>query len=586
MKKITILLLFLVLTVGNAQQREQTIKGIISDGVSPIQAVNISVSGTDIGTTSDKNGGYEIKAQPSDVLEFSYVGMHTIKIIVEDVTTRLNIKLYPKFEKLDEVVVRVSKRKTQRDLAIDYAIDKSIVNTSFGYISREATAYRIGVIDGSELNNAAVDILSAIAGKLPGMRIRSYQNPRTQFTERALFMGAGGSLPAVFEVDGILYADLIPTWLDINNIERIGVLPGLQATWRFGFIAAGGVVFVNTKNGAHGAKEEGGLPYDRAKLRNNVFDEDVLGATSLLQANPIYLRELHSATTISEAENVYKQNRLKYENSPYFFIDSYAFFMEKAHHKFAKEIADKAIKKAEPNPMLLKAWVYYFEAHGELIAANEIYEKIFILRPSYIQSYRDLAKSYREVGNFKKSASMYARYQYLRDKEFLTVADSAHINTIIERESDNLVALEGDKVLDGSNSFKRVEKFTEFDGTRLVFEWNDSEAEFDLQFVNPQKRFHNWEHTTLANADRIFDEKTNGYSTQEFLMDGSLTGKWQVNVKYQGNKRLGPSYLKATIYHNYGRTSQRKEVKVFRLGLKNVNQKLFELFNSSSISSN
>ena len=87
-----------------------------------------------------------------------------------------------------------------------------------------------------------------------------------------------------------------------------------------------------------------------------------------------------------------------------------------------------------------------------------------------------------------------------------------------------------------------------------------------------------------TNAERINDEKINGYATQEFIMDGSLPGKWQVNVNYKGNKRLASTYLKATMYYNYGRPAQRMEVKVFRLGLKNVNHKLFELYNSSKIS--
>ena len=75
-----------------------------------------------------------------------------------------------------------------------------------------------------------------------------------------------------------------------------------------------------------------------------------------------------------------------------------------------------------------------------------------------------------------------------------------------------------------------------------------------------------------------------GYSCEEFLVDGSLPGRWQVNVDYKGNKKLEPTYLKVTSYYNYGTTSQRKEVQVYRLGLRNVNQKLFQLNNSSLIS--
>ena len=155
--------------------------------------------------------------------------------------------------------------------------------------------------------------------------------------------------------------------------------------------------------------------------------------------------------------------------------------------------------------------------------------------------------------------------------------------SIIQRDSENLLAIEGDKVMDGGKTGKRLAKYADFKGTRLLFEWNDSEAEFELQFVNPEKHYYTWKHTYEANATRIMNEKLNGYSSEEFLVDGSLAGKWQVNVNYKGNKKLEPTYLKVTTYFNYGKTSQRKEVNVYRMSLKNVNQRLFDIMNAGSI---
>ena len=82
------------------------------------------------------------------------------------------------------------------------------------------------------------------------------------------------------------------------------------------------------------------------------------------------------------------------------------------------------------------------------------------------------------------------------------------------------------------------------------------------------------------------DEKLKGYSSEEFLIDGSLAGKWQVNVNYQGNKKLEPTYLKVTTYFNYGLSSQRKAVNVYRLSLKEKNYKLFDLVNAGNINTN
>lgn len=81
------------------------------------------------------------------------------------------------------------------------------------------------------------------------------------------------------------------------------------------------------------------------------------------------------------------------------------------------------------------------------------------------------------------------------------------------------------------------------------------------------------------------NEKNLGYNIKEYLIDGSLPGLWKVNINYKGNKSLTPSYLKATIYTDYGTPNQKMDIKVFRLGLKNVYQELFKI-NAPSVVSN
>jgi len=220
----------------------------------------------------------------------------------------------------------------------------------------------------------------------------------------------------------------------------------------------------------------------------------------------------------------------------------------------------------------------------DLKSANELYKQIFKLRPDHIQSYRDLAESYREIGDVKKAATMYARHNDLIEKGIIA-SDTMGIQMLMERESDNLLGLHGDEIV-SNTKLQRSKKFMDFKGARLLFEWNDSEAEFDLKFINPLNHFYTWEHTSDANNERIWDEKTKGYSCQEFLMDGSLPGQWQVNMNYKGNKTFEPSYLKVTIFNHYGADIQGKTIKVFRLSHKNSEQKLFTMSNMGKLVSN
>jgi uncharacterized protein YfaP (DUF2135 family) len=120
----------------------------------------------------------------------------------------------------------------------------------------------------------------------------------------------------------------------------------------------------------------------------------------------------------------------------------------------------------------------------------------------------------------------------------------------------------------------------------MVFEWNDGEAEFDLQFVNPENQYHIWKHTNASDPEGIMKEKEIGFNSEEFLIDSSLPGTWEVNVRYYGNKSLTSTYLKVSIYDNYGSRSQRKEVRVFKLSLKDVNQRLFTLTKGATVALN
>ncbi len=129
------------------------------------------------GIQTDKNGKYEIEARPRDVLVFSYVGMHDVVIIVEDVTSILNINMVPRVEELDEVIVSQQKKKGQEGLQLDYAVNKNIVRTTYGFIDAENTGYSMTTIDGDDLNSGAIDILSALQGKIPSLSIESINSP-------------------------------------------------------------------------------------------------------------------------------------------------------------------------------------------------------------------------------------------------------------------------------------------------------------------------------------------------------------------------------------------------------------------------
>ncbi len=586
MKRLLFTLATLIfITSTYAQENLKTIKGKITYLEGPVANADIKVSGTEMILKSNTDGSYEVQAYQGDIITFSYPSLRDMEIVVEDVTRILNITMSPEINELDEVVVQASKRRSQNDLREDYAINKNIIRTAFGYLDAERSAGKIRILNEDEINAVSLCVLDMMRSRFPGIIVSGDCNKGGEvYSARGLRPG-----PMIWDVDGQIIANQgpftpsAPIWIDVRNIKRVAVMNSLANTVSYGNLGAPGVIVINTIGGIVGS--ESGKFLDRARLRNNIFKDDALSQSDLSKNEPTYLLDYKSSTSIDTAKSVYENNLKKYFNSPHFLIDSYAYFLNKGEEKFATDILSKNLPLVDKNAVYLKALAYYTEANGDLNKAKDLYEQVFILRPNYVQSYRDLAESYRSVKKYKKAASMYARYNYLVAESFLP-SDSLGLGAIIDRDSENLMALEGDKVMEGGKVQTRLAKYTEFDGTRMLFEWNDSEAEFELQFVNPEKHYHTWKHTWVANENRIRDEKLKGYSSEEFLIDASLAGNWQVNINYKGNKKLEPTYLKVTTYFNYGLNSQRKEVNVYRLSLKDTNHKLFDLMNSGSVRSN
>lgn len=219
---------------------------------------------------------------------------------------------------------------------------------------------------------------------------------------------------------------------------------------------------------------------------------------------------------------------------------------------------------------MLKAAAYLFEERGNIEKAEDIYTNILELRPGYAQSYRDLAGIRTIAGEKRKALGLYGRYIRKSRIDTLEVPLTG-IDSIVSTEVNNLVFLDSVKATRKTDN-KTLQ--TVYWPVRILVEWNNSEAEFDLQFVNPENRFFIWSHTKEDNAERISEEKIKGYSSEQFLIDKSIAGEWKVNLKYFGNKSYDPTYFKISVYNEYGMPTQSRRIEVFKASEKNVNRYL------------
>ncbi len=575
MKNLLPAFLFLLFSQVYSQETLKTISGVVSDGQVPLRDVNIIVKNTDRLAKTDKYGKYEISAYEGETLIYSYVGKKTLEILVEDVTTFLNVTLKDEVQELDEVVVTKRYRKTQNELRREYDTNKDLIKTIHGIMDTKMMTSRVQIIDAQDINPSTIDILTLLRSKVPNI-LAPTSTVGLNLNDIQVFFRRGITsintvTPVMFEVDGILLQN-VPTFIDIQNIDRMAVIQGLGALNKYGSNAAGGLVIINTKT-ANFSREPGKRePYDQAKLRDNFFEKgDAIGPEDITV--PIYLRTLRSTINLGEAKESYTQLEKVYGRSPYFYLDVRSYFQKEHKDKTIVEMITRAIEtRYSDNPVILKALAYQMDEEGDYRTSMELYKKIFVLRPHYQQSYHDLANAYRNNGKIERAALLYARHQFLLREGFFSKSDT--FSNILNRDFNNLLAQEGE-VLSQEKVFF-VSDEDDFNGTRLVFEWNDGEAEFELQFVNNDMQYYTFKHTAFNNEELIKDEKQNGFSCQEHLIYNPK-GIWQVNVNYLGNKSLVPTYIKATVYQDYGKPSQRQESKVFKLMTKNRNQELFRI---------
>ena len=577
MKKIFALIAIIFSLQAYGINNLNEISGVVTIGNSPIKMYLSKLKNSFKKTFTDENGKYLIAAKPYDVLVFNYAGMQNVEIVVEDVTTRLNIEMKMNIEALKEVVVAENNINTQDYLRLQYGVNKNILSTAFGYLDANRVGYSIKLVDGDDLSPGAIDVITALKGRAAGV----YSLGSEVYIRGGAPQLKGRAIPAIYDVDGMVLRTL--PFLTVENIDRVAIISGLAGTVRYGSIARGGVVVINTIGSPIRRGSETNKNYDKARLRNNIYNNDAI--TENRSNATSYLKELYTCKENLAAREVYQKYLSRYANDPYYIIDTYLFFHDSGDEVFAKLILENNMKVIESNPIYAKAMAFALDYTKEHDKAKELYKKIFILRPEFMQSYRDMANSYRTIGNYKKAANMYIRYQYLIDEGIFSDDNSA-IQTVIDGEMNNLFVLHSGKFMNDSNAIG-FNNYTKNKGeTRLFFEWNDSEAEFDLEFVNPQKNNFIWEHTLERASERVKNEKTIGYSSEEFFVDGSLPGKWQINVNYKGNKKLSPVYMKLTKFTNYNTPSQKTDISVFRLAVKNVNQKLTDFDNLVTLSTN
>lgn len=574
-KKYSVFRIVLIMTLignfstlfGQAKSNLNKIYGYVTSHNVSLENVNISIKDKNRRTTTDEKGYYYIEASEREVIQFSFVGKKLVEVIVEDVTQFLNIKMIDDVNTLDEVLVKTESSK-KRSLVRRPELSK--LKTAYGEIDLRSSPFASNIVKGEDLNIGTIDLIEAIKGHILIYEITvKHGKKRVRILPKVYAMFSEGSGLAIWDIDGFIYEEA--PHVDLDDIAYVAVLRSVAARTKYGMRGVGGVIVVVTKSSMLRKTL-------KAKLgtNENQYQNDALPYIDNVSNTIRKLKRADSDTDERKLYETYKTLSAKYQNSPGFYLDIANYFRhEKENDKFSLLVLSDMEKMFDKNAEALKALAYKYQELGEKLKALNVYNKIIHLRPSYAQSFRDLANVYSENKEYQNAWDMYMRYLRRGFK-----LEEKGIEQVVYNEMKYLYT-QKKEVAKIKETFviKEGEEETLTSDIRVVFEWNTSEAEFLLEFVDPQLNSFVYEHSLTKNSDRISDEKLKGYSSDEFFIYDLNKGEWLINITYLGNKKYVPTYLKATVYNNWGRENQTNDIKLFKLNSYNYKMQLFK-FNS------
>lgn len=242
-----------LITIRKANKAERfTASGFVRDEYGKsLEAVTVIVKGTTNGTTTDKNGRFELSVIKGNTLQFTYIGMIPRDVAVES-SEPLKVALKEAVNTVDNLVITGYQR-----------IDK-----------RESTSSIVSLKGEDIMEPVGISLDNMLQGKVPGMAVMQ-QSSTINAAPKIRIRGTStliGNREPVWVLDGVVLTDPVKldatelnsmdrvnlignaiSGLNPEDIDRIDVLKDASATALYGTKAANGVIVVTTKRGKMGA---------------------------------------------------------------------------------------------------------------------------------------------------------------------------------------------------------------------------------------------------------------------------------------------------------------------------------------------
>lgn len=522
--------------------------------------VQLQGSGQSITTASD--GTFSISALPGDVIIVTHLGKKPTQKRIER-GKPINVFLPFDGDALDEVVLTA--KAEPEDEQIYIGNEKK---------SKKKITYAVQSIGAEEISPIDVDVKQAVKGQFSNLEIANDAATKrvdlTQFLGRHKNMTILGDQYGLVVIDGVATAkassasgtETFASTLNIdpNNIADITYLKGLTATNRYGSLGKNGVILITTK--AYATRGTKDLSTKQQLGTTSYYNKESVTLDAL--PDVAYINEIKVAQDIDTAYENYILQRDFYGDEVAFYIDVVDYFKGWGDQMMITRILSNVVEKFADQPEALHTAAFKYQELGNQLQAIQTLRLLTNKFPNYLQAKRDLALLQADLGAVEE-----AKEQYLNlivDCQQLGPVANSFV-TSVTKEFRNFVSKHKSD-LDLSTIAPQYIKAPEQLTRRIVVSWNDPQALFDLQIVNPQNRFFTWSHTLNGAGARLLEEQKHGFKMEEFFLTSGDAGTWKFNVinyGFSSNDKGQPTYLRLTVYENYGSATESKTVSIVRL---------------------
>jgi len=243
MRKIVLIILLFPISI---LAQELTVKGTVKEKATNEALAGVAVleKGSSNGTYTELDGTFQLKVKKGATLVFTYLGMKTIELVVED--TKMNVLMEEDTSQLDEITISV------------------------GYfdVNKRDLSGSISQVKAKDLErNRAQTVEQLLQGQIAGVVVSENGEPGggIAISIRGTNSFLGGTQP-LYIIDGLPVDPLEDaqgnggsggaqnslSFLNPNDIEKVEVLKDAAATAVYGARGANGVVLITTKSGRTG----------------------------------------------------------------------------------------------------------------------------------------------------------------------------------------------------------------------------------------------------------------------------------------------------------------------------------------------